>query len=122
MLFKVILLTTVLGAVSAQTTLVTVPATGLARFISPGHPAQYGNGLTVVYRLTGPAGSGIQCDAETFATEARYDTLTFTELVNGLNVTVGAPFSGNEGPNKLVSKSNAIVRTASAILYITPPQ
>lgn len=113
MLFKVIAIAAAIGLATAQTAVI-VPEVGQVRFSSSIVPGtgQYGHNLNVAWRVTGPAGSGIEFNAEAFSLEAgTYDTLKFTEVVNGQNVQIGPAFSGNSGPSGLVSQTNSVLVT-----------
>ena len=93
---------------------VEVPVTGTVTFQSPYYPNWYPNNAYVVYRITGPVGSGIQFDKQIFSLEDHpwciYDYLHFTEVVNGMDILLAnGSFGGSNGPSQLRSTTNIVV-------------
>ncbi|GAU89592.1 hypothetical protein RvY_02126 [Ramazzottius varieornatus] len=120
---QVALVASLMGAISAQALCpgheVIVPSDGSAHFTSPNYPSDYPHNTNCNYDITGPAGKVLEFNTVTFKTESNYDSLTFTEVVNGLTKTLGK-FSGTGGPRDLRSQGNhvtATFRTDSSISY-----
>ncbi|OQV13746.1 putative Chymotrypsinogen B [Hypsibius exemplaris] len=111
-MFGYILLLVLIGLVRCQDVCpggeaIVITGTEASFFESPNYPEEYANSVKCSYNITTAEGEILEFTAETFHTEARYDTLTFTDTTAQPNVLLET-FSGTVGPVKLKSTGHKV--------------